>query len=205
MSSFIAMDEAGRGSLFGPVSVGAVLITPELVERLNDIQFLQKNPWIRSVDDSKKLSKKKRELLFRQISSFFPVHVAFTSHHYIDEQNINRAVRLGVEKNLRYYKRSFPNTDIRYSLLDGNYRFSFPKDLPDVHSVIKGDARCKSIAIASIMAKVARDNLMAEYDVHYPGYNLKKNAGYGTREHIAQIQNLGPTKRHRLTYLKKYI
>lgn len=195
------MDEAGRGSVFGPVGVGSVIITESIIQKIRDKNFLNENSWIYEINDSKKISAKKRNILYEKIKHYFPFHVSYASPEYIDHYNINNAIHLAIENNIRFWKKRH-HIAPSFGFLDGNYRFSYSSDIPPMYSVVKGDAKCLSIAISSIVVKVKRDRLMHRYDAIFPEYMLQKNAGYGTREHLEKIKKNGLTSRHRKTFLK---
>ncbi len=199
------MDEVGRGSVFGPVAVGSVLILPEDQKNIMDPLWREKNSWLSMVDDSKKLSIQKREFLYPRILNTFKTHVSFVSASRIDQNNINEAIRMGVYRNFRYLERKYPNA-VEAIVLDGNYRFSYEEELlrpmPAILSVVKGDQKCLSVALASIVAKVKRDALIRKMAVRFPGYGLEKNAGYGTKGHLNAIREKGLLPYHRKTFLK---
>ena len=183
------IDEAGRGPWAGPVMAGAVVF---LTRNVDD--FLFKN-----LDDSKKISAKKREVLYEKLleerdKGHILAAVGEASAQEIDELNILKATFLAMgraTKNL--------GQKIDFALVDGNQK---PLCLGcDCQTIVKGDARCYSIAAASIMAKVTRDHLMQELAKQYPYYGFEKNAGYGTKAHIEGLQKHGVIKGvHRLSY-----
>ena len=179
------VDEAGRGPLAGPVCAAAVILPPDIeIEGLND---------------SKKLSEKKREALYDIIcEKAISYCVAYGTLEEIEEFNILEATFLAMN-------RSIEGLDIKpdYALIDGN---QVPKGIKiPCETVVKGDAKSASIAAASILAKVSRDRLLLEYDVTYPEYNFKKHKGYGTKEHTDLILKYGPSPIHRLSFLKKLL
>ncbi len=184
---FIAgIDEAGRGALAGPLSLGMVIYPLSL---FNDIP----GPVSRSIADSKKLTAKKREKAVSVIADYSLSHAsAFVSHTAIDRTNINIATEKGI---LKLLAKSEIKPDV--IIMDGNFKFKF--DIPFI-SVIKGDNRSISIASASIIAKVSRDNLMDKLDCRYPGYGFCGNKGYGTREHMASLADKGFSTIHRKSY-----
>ena len=183
------IDEAGRGPWAGPVMAGAVVF---LTRNVDD--FLFKN-----LDDSKKISAKKREVLYEKLleerdKGHILAAVGEASAQEIDELNILKATFLAMgraAKNL--------GQKIDFALVDGDQK---PLCLGcDCQTIVKGDARCYSIAAASIMAKVTRDHLMQELAKQYPYYGFEKNAGYGTKAHIEGLQKHGVIKGvHRLSY-----
>ncbi|MCI0489638.1 MAG: ribonuclease HII [Blastocatellia bacterium] len=178
---FIAgADEVGRGALAGPVVAAAVILNlDELPER---------------IDDSKKLSRALRERLEdeirRRARAFSVVRI---EHTEIDRINIHRASLLAMGRAVKALQ---PEAD--YVLIDGKYEvphISCPQT-----AIVKGDGLSVSIAAASIMAKVARDRWMKEYDERYPGYDFASHAGYATRRHLEAIARLGPSAIHRRTF-----
>lgn len=182
------VDEAGRGPWVGPVVAGCVAfikrnVNPYLIDNLND---------------SKKLSKKKRELLFDLIQEEAKkgnllIGIGEASAQEIDDINILNASFLAMKRALSAAK---VKADV--VLVDGNRE---PKDFPcTVKAVIKGDAKSYSISAASILAKVYRDRLMEEMAEKYPYYGFEKNAGYGTKEHVAGLCQYGVTPEHRKSY-----
>lgn len=175
------IDEAGRGPLAGPVVVAGVIMP------LDDI--------IEGVNDSKKLSEKKRDKLFDLImQKAIDVQVAVIDHQQIDQLNILSATKLGMMQCIN----GFVNVD--HVLIDA---VKLETAVPTT-SIIHGDALSYSIAAASIVAKVTRDRLMVEYDKQYPQYNFAKHKGYGTKEHITLLQQYGPCPIHRKTFIKNF-
>jgi len=173
------IDEAGRGPLAGPVVAAAVVFPPEV--------------WIHGVDDSKLLGAARREELEEVIRNCAAeVGVGIVSHTEIDELNILRATMKAMHTAVDAL-RSVPG----HLLVDGP-RFEHP-GIPAT-AVIDGDARCFSIAAASIIAKVTRDRLMKEYALRYPAYGFEKNKGYGTTAHMEAIRNFGPCPIHRRSF-----
>jgi len=182
---FVAgVDEVGRGPLAGPVGVAAVIFRSG-----------QRPP--RGIDDSKKLDRNRREALFPLIlESALSVSIAFASAEEIDLHNIRGAT-------LRAMARAVAGLSQRpdYALIDG-------RDVPEAlgcpaRALVGGDALSLSIAAASIVAKVARDRLMARLDIHYPGYGFSLHAGYPTRAHRDALARLGPTPLHRRSFNSK--
>ena len=182
------IDEAGRGPWVGPVVAGAVIfltrdINPEILNNLND---------------SKKLSSKKREWLYdlliaEEKSGKLTYGIGLASSAEIDELNILQATFLAM-------KRAAENLKIKpnFALIDGN---RLPKDfICKTECIIKGDALSYSISAASILAKVYRDNLMKKMALKYPYYGFEKNAGYGTKQHIEGLKKYGVTPEHRKSY-----
>ncbi len=177
------IDEAGRGPLFGPVTAAAVILDPD-----TEILYL---------NDSKKLSEKRRALLYDEImKKAIAVGVGMVSARLIDDMNILQAT---YEAMREAAEKLSPRPD--FILIDAVTIPHF--DIPQL-PIIKGDAKSASIAAASIIAKVTRDRLMDEYDKEYPGYGLAKNKGYGTAEHIEALRRLGPTPLHRRSFIKHF-
>ena len=178
------VDEAGRGPLAGPVCAAAVI--------LHDNQIIE------GVNDSKKLSEKKREALFDVIrEQALAYSIAFATVEEIEEMNILNATMLAM-------KRAVEGLEVKadYALIDGN-RLP-PLNIPCEY-VIKGDAKSMSIAAASILAKVSRDRLCAEYAEKYPQYGFEKHKGYGTKLHRDALLEYGPCEIHRMSFLGKIL
>lgn len=182
--SFVCgVDEAGRGPLAGPVCAAAVIL-PEGTE-------------IEGLNDSKKLSEKKREALFDVVKEkAIAWSVAFASVEEIEEHNILNATFIAMNRAIEGLE-----TKADFALIDGN---RVPKDIKiPCETVVKGDGKSMSIAAASILAKVTRDRLMLELDQKYPMYDFKKHKGYGTAAHMELIRKYGPSECHRPSFLKK--
>ncbi len=183
-SNICGVDEAGRGPLCGPVVAAAVI--------------LSKNEKIEGVNDSKKLSEKKREQLFDVIKEkAIAVGVGISDVDIIEEVNILNATKLAM-------KEAISNLKVKpdYVLIDGNQGIDIDINF---ETVISGDAKSESIAAASIIAKVTRDRMLIEYDKKYPEYGFAKHKGYGTKVHIEAIQKYGLTDIHRPSFCKKFI
>lgn len=178
------VDEAGRGPLAGPVCAAAVI--------------LPANTIIDGVNDSKKLTEKKREELFDIIKeTAISYSVAFASVEEIENFNILNATMLAM-------KRAVEGLDVNadYAIIDGN---KLPQlDIPCEY-IIKGDAKSMSIASASILAKVSRDRLLYKYAQEYPQYRFDKHKGYGTKLHIQALKEFGPCPYHRKSFLKNIL
>ena len=173
------VDEVGRGPLAGPVTAAAVILDLDRVPE--------------GVRDSKTLSPLQRQRVSAALLDSAEVAVAHASVEEIDAMNILQATFLAMTRALQGLN---PTPDM--ALIDGPY---LPKTLPcPGRAVIKGDAICQSIAAASIVAKVARDKLMWDLAQHYPGYGWETNAGYGSKSHIAALQNLGASPHHRRSF-----
>ena len=178
------IDEAGRGPLCGPVVAAAVI--------------LKKDDHIEGVNDSKKLSEKKRESLFETIKERAVAwSVGIVDEETIDNINILEATRLAMKKAVEGLKQK-----PEYALVDAEKKV--PIDVP-YSPIIKGDALSESIAAASIIAKVTRDHMIIELDKEYPEYGFAKNKGYGTKEHTEAIKKYGLCKAHRKSFCKKFI
>lgn len=184
------IDEVGRGCLCGDVLACAIIMDKEK-EILLD------------VTDSKKLTPKKREKLYPEIlKNAFAVGIGRISPKVIDEINIKEATRLAMKQaveNLKDKNNNMVKAD--FLLIDAE---NIDIDI-EQESLIKGDLKSYSIACASIVAKVYRDNLCFDWDKEYPGYNIKKHKGYGTKEHRERILELGPSKIHRASFLKRIL
>lgn len=187
-ANICGIDEVGRGPLAGPVVACAVV--------------LPKDETILYLNDSKKLSEKKRELLYDEImKKAVAVGIGSVGPARIDEINILQAtyeaMRMAIE-DLTGKLGQEPDLLL-------NDAVTIPEvDIPQI-PIIKGDAKSISIAAASIVAKVTRDHLMMEYDQVLPGYEFAKNKGYGTKAHIAGLKELGPTPIHRKTFIKNFV
>lgn len=178
------VDEAGRGPLCGPVVAAAVI--------------LPKNCKIEGVNDSKKLTEKKREALYDKIfENALAVGIGISDVDLIEQINILNATKVAMCNAIKNLK---VNPD--YVLVDGNQSIDINID---ESTVIKGDANSESIAAASIIAKVTRDRMLYEYDKLYPEYGFAKHKGYGTKAHIDAIKKYGTTKIHRPSFCKKFI
>lgn len=175
------VDEAGRGPLAGPV-VAAACILPIDCE-------------IEGLNDSKKLSEKKRELLFDEIKEkAIAYSIAYATNEEIDKFNILNATMLAMVRAIEGL-----SVKADYAIVDGNCVRNFP--IPAT-TIVKGDAKSPSIAAASILAKVTRDRFCLEMDEKYPEYNFKKHKGYPTKEHRELVIKHGPCPLHRKTFLK---
>lgn len=182
---FAGVDEAGRGPLCGPVCVAACILDPE-------------NP-VQGINDSKKLTEKKRDALFDEIKEkALAYRIVFVGPDIIDRDNILNATMGGM-------KQAVEELDIvpNLVLVDGN-RVPAGLQIP-AQPVVKGDATSASIGAASILAKVSRDRYVStELDAKYPQYQFAKHKGYGTRLHYEMLDQYGPCPEHRRTFLKKW-
>lgn len=180
-TSVCGCDEAGRGPLCGPVVAAAVILPCDFS--------------IDGLNDSKKLSEKKREKLFTLITeNAIAYGIAEASPAEIDEINILNASMLAMRRAVEKLR-----VPADFALIDGNCSrgFSIPTE-----TIIKGDAKSASVAAASILAKVTRDRLCAEQDKMYPEYGIAKHKGYPTKEHMEAVRKYGPSPIHRRTFLK---
>ncbi|WP_245620094.1 ribonuclease HII [Phenylobacterium immobile] len=173
------VDEAGRGPWAGPVSAAAVILNPRKIPK--------------GLDDSKKLTAKAREALEVEIMDKAAAFaVAFATVDEIAELNILHATGLAMRRAVEAL-----TPQATYALVDGNYAFKLPCE---VKTVVGGDGKSKSIAAASILAKVARDRLMVEMDDLHPGYGFARHKGYGAPVHIEALSRLGPSPIHRMAW-----
>lgn len=183
-AAICGIDEVGRGPLAGPVVAGAVILP-------RDVEILYLN-------DSKKLSEKKREALYDEImEKAVAVGIGMAGPARIDEINILQAtyeaMRIAIEK-----------LSVRPDLLL-NDAVTIPGVAIQQVPIIKGDAKSVSIAAASIVAKVTRDRMMKEYDAIFPGYDFASNKGYGTKAHIEALKSLGPCVIHRRSFIGNFV
>ena len=177
------VDEAGRGPLAGPVCAAAVILPPHLE--------------IPGLNDSKKLTDKRRRELFPVIKEKAIAYaIAFSDEKEIDEMNILQAT-------FRAMERAVEGLSVmpEYILVDGN---KLPMLATPAEAVVHGDSLSASIAAASILAKVTRDDLMLEYATEYPEYGFDIHKGYGTKAHYEALRQHGPCPIHRMTFLKKF-
>ena len=179
------IDEAGRGPLAGPVVVASVI--------------LPQDSMIEGINDSKKVSEAKREKLYDLIiNEAISYGIGIIYQDEIDEINILQATKKGLTEAIKQMEVK-PNI-IMVDALSGIDTLGIP-----YKSIIKGDAKCYSIAAASILAKVTRDRIMREWDKIYPEYGFGSHKGYGTAKHITAIKEFGPCPIHRRTFIKKFI
>ena len=176
----VGCDEAGRGCLLGPVYAGAVILPQNFSHEL--------------INDSKKLSEKQREEAYKVIiENAVAWGVGFCTPEEIDEINILNASRLAME-------RAIVNMNHNYDLIITDC-MKMPKAKVEVIDLVHGDAKAQCVAAASIIAKVSRDHVCYELDKEYPQYNIRKNKGYGTKDHLEALKKYGPVKGlHRFTY-----
>lgn len=181
-SAVCGVDEAGRGPLAGPVCAAAVILPKGMI--------------IEGVNDSKKLTEKKREKLFDVIiEKSVAYSIAYATVEEIENINILNAAMLAMKRAVESL-----NVPADYAIVDGN---KTPELNIPCESIVKGDAKSMSIAAASILAKVSRDRLCYEYDKLYPEYGFAKHKGYGTALHREMIIKHGPCEVHRPSFLKK--
>lgn len=180
------IDEAGRGPLAGPVFAACVV--------------LPRNFMIDGVDDSKKLTEKRRDLFYDEIISKAKAYfIATASVKEIESVNILKATFLAMK---RAYEGVREKLEVDIALIDGNKTPDLPiKTMP----IVKGDSLSESIACASILAKVSRDRYMVKIAEKYPEYHFEKHKGYGTKLHIQALKKYGPSEIHRLSFLKKIL
>lgn len=172
------VDEVGRGPLIGPV-VACACILP--------VNFYHKD-----IKDSKKLSEKKREEMYKIIKeNAISIGLGIVSEKVIDEVNIYEATKIAMKEAIKNL-----NITPEHVLIDA---MKLELNIPST-SIIKGDDKSESIAAASIIAKVTRDHILDEMDKEYPMYDLKNNKGYGTKKHLEALQTYGPCKYHRVSY-----
>lgn len=178
------VDEAGRGPLAGPVCAAAVVLPKGLI--------------LEGVNDSKKLTEKKREALFDVITEqALDWSVAFATVEEIEEINILNAAMLAMKRAVDGLK-----NPVDFAIIDGNRK---PPLEIDCEAVVKGDAKSMSVAAASILAKVSRDRILRQYAVDYPQYGFEKHKGYGTKVHVEALKKYGPCEVHRPSFLKKIL
>ena len=176
------VDEAGRGPLAGPVCAAAVILPRGLV--------------IEELNDSKKLSEKKRELLYDEIiEKAVSYGIAFATVEEIEEKNILEATFLAMNRAIEKL-----SVQPALALIDGNRDRGIAVE---ARCVIGGDGKCADIAAASILAKVTRDRYMLQLAQQYPQYGFEKHKGYGTAAHYAAIRTFGPSPVHRMSFLRK--
>ena len=180
--AFAGIDEAGRGPLCGPVAAACVV--------------MPKEPLLLYVDDSKKLTEKRREALYDQIlETALYARVILASPEEIDRVNILNATKHAMALAAK-------DAPCGLFLVDAIDRLDVPGE---VRGIVHGDALCYSIAAASILAKVTRDRLMRELDAQYPQYGFAQNKGYGTAQHIAALKEYGPCPAHRRSFIGHFV
>lgn len=195
----IGVDEAGRGPLAGPVIAAAALFKNQTfaipAEREKEFRLIR---------DSKKLSPKQREQAFALVQEFFHVGVGIIGPETIDRVNILEATFLAMKSALSTLRKQLAKNNEQGSeehwtlLIDGNQ--IIPNLTHEQQAIVNGDGLVRSIAAASIMAKVTRDRMIVEADALYPGYGLALHKGYGTAAHMAALRKLGPSLIHRMSF-----
>ena len=174
-SIICGIDEAGRGPLAGPLVVAGVILDRD----------------IDGLNDSKKLSEKRREELYSKIIDNSRYHISIVDNQYIDENGISSAI----QKALKEIMESLKGDDISF-LFDGNSVFG----IDGLSCMVKADSKIKEVSAASILAKVTRDRIMIDYALKYPKYDFHKHKGYGTKAHIEAIKKYGYSPIHRKSY-----
>ena len=182
----VGVDEVGRGPLAGPVTAAAVFFDRQKIT--SDL--------LTKIDDSTKIAQKKRATISKQIESIAIIGIGWASSGEIDQLNILEATMLAMQRAIFSLQKQII-LDPDYILIDGNKvpRLGFPSK-----AIVRGDEKSLSIAAASIVAKSKRDAFMTSLSKLYPGYGWEKNAGYGTREHLAAIEREGITVHHRRSF-----
>ena len=182
----VGVDEVGRGPLAGPVTAAAVFVDRQKIT--SDL--------LTKIDDSKKIPQKKRATISKQIESIAIIGIGWASSSEIDQLNILEATMLAMQRAIFSLRKQII-LDPDYILIDGNKvpRLDFPSK-----AIVRGDEKSISIAAASIVAKNKRDAFMTSLSKLYPCYGWEKNAGYGTREHLAAIEREGITVHHRRSF-----
>lgn len=178
------VDEAGRGPLAGPVCAAAVVLPRGMI--------------LDGVNDSKKLTEKKREMLFDVITKeALDWSVAFATVQEIEEINILNAAMLAMKRAVEGLEGGAD-----FAVIDGNKK---PPLEIECEAVVKGDGKSMSVAAASILAKVSRDRILRQYALEYPQYGFEKHKGYGTKLHVEALKKYGPCEIHRPSFLKKIL
>ncbi len=185
------LDEAGRGPLAGPVTAAAVMM-----QKRSDL-LISTNFWrsdLQDINDSKKLTPKKREELYKVLIKHPDIRwgIGIVSEKVIDKINILEATKLAMEKAVKHLKRK-PD----HLILDGNFKINLPTLQK---SIVKGDGKVFSVAAASILAKVTRDRIMMRYHKKYPKYRFDLHKGYPTKLHLKTLKKCGPSKIHRKSF-----
>lgn len=178
------IDEAGLGPLAGPIVVASCHIISQKLS----------NELFENINDSKKISKKKRDHLFEIITNdpYIKFGISIIDSETIDEIGLSKAWTKGIVESIK-------DQNPTLCLVDGIRKIEFPNGCKSI-SIVKGDSKSFSIAAASIIAKVTRDRIMDQIHKEFPYYGFDKHVGYGTRLHINQLTNLGPCKYHRKSY-----
>jgi ribonuclease HII len=189
----VGLDEAGRGSLAGPVVAAAAMVKFK-IQNAKCKMKIQNLKLLREIRDSKKLTSQKRKELYRRIVKcpFIKWGIGKVSEKVIDKINILEATKLAMKRAIKNLKKK-PD----FLILDGNFKL----DLPILQkSIVKGDEKVLSCAMASIIAKVTRDRIMEKYAKKFPEYGFEKHKGYGTKFHLRMLKKYGPCKIHRRSF-----
>jgi ribonuclease HII len=189
----VGLDEAGRGALCGPVVAAAAMVKFK-IQNAKCKMKIQNLKLLREIRDSKKLTSQKRKELYRRIVKcpFIKWGIGKVSEKVIDKINILEATKLAMKRAIKNLKKK-PD----FLILDGNFKL----DLPILQkSIVKGDEKVLSCAMASIIAKVTRDRIMEKYAKKFPEYGFEKHKGYGTKFHLRMLKKYGPCKIHRRSF-----
>jgi ribonuclease HII len=199
----VGLDEAGRGSLAGPVVASAVVITTAKIKnQISKIKNTNQNlKLLTKIKDSKKLSLKKREKLYKLIikSPFIEWGIGMVSEKVIDKINIKNAAELAMERVLKNLEKKIKKR-ADFLIIDGNHLKNLQLTTYNLKLLIKADERVFSCAAASIIAKVTRDRIMKKYHQKYPQYGFDKHKGYPTNLHLKMLRKYGPCKIHRKSF-----
>jgi ribonuclease HII len=180
MGFTVGIDEVGRGCWAGPVVAAAVLLDPLLL--------------LEGLRDSKKMTKLQREIISKRIRvDAISYGIGWSSAQYVDEHGLTQAVRYAMQQALNQITANFDTV-----IIDGSYNFL--SDTANTETLIKADSIVPAVSAASIIAKVARDNYMAEQSLIYLGYGFERHVGYGTALHSSALRQCGPTPLHRMSY-----
>lgn len=198
----IGIDEVGRGSLFGQMTVGAVIMPSSLTGEFEQLDLT--NTPLSLLNDSKKLTAKKRETLFSHIQNLCHGYVLIDIPAFvIDKIDIYQATLLGMRLAIEYFIHKYPNNPPQI-LIDGNAKPTLSDNYAhyqnNIQTIIKGDGIHSSIACASILAKVHRDNAMIDYAKQYPNYHIDKHKGYASKAHTEAIYTHGILPEHRKSF-----
>lgn len=191
-SNVACVDEVGRGPLAGPVVAAAVCLTPKLsLPKLHLISLS-----FSRLRDSKKLSPKRREEVYKTVKEHSEIQwgIGVVSEKLVDKMNIFQATKLAMKKAIANLQKKI---SVDFLVIDGNMKIDLP-----IHqkSIIKGDEKVFSCALASIVAKVTRDRMMVRYHKEYPQYGFNRHKGYGTKLHLQKLRRFGPCPIHRRTF-----
>jgi ribonuclease HII len=194
----VGLDEAGRGPLAGPVVAAAVALNQKSKIKNQNEKLKFKN-LLKKIRDSKKLTPPKRKELYQQIIKcpFIKWGIGKVSEKVIDKINIFEATKLAMKKAIESLKKKLKRK-VDFLILDGNFKIDL--EIPQ-KSIVKGDEKVLSCAIASIITKVTRDKIMEKYAKKFPEYGFEKHKGYGTKFHLKMLKKYGPCKIHRKSFL----